>query len=306
MVLKKPGNCPNEARHMRRHARIGAAALALLWLTPFELAQADVNYTYDALGRVTSITYDDGRRVTYNYDPSGNRTSHFVEVVTPPPANVPPIAVNDAFSVDQSTSYVRNFDPRINDSDANGDALTISAKTNGVQGSVAIASGGTSLSYTFTGTPPVAGASTTDSFTYTISDGNGGSATATVAATISTTSAPPANNPPVAVNDAISVDETSTYIRTFDPRINDSDPNGDLLVITAKTNGASGVVAIGAGGTSLSYTFTATPPAAGASTTDNFTYTISDGRGGLSTASVSVTISTTAGGGGGGGGGNEN
>ena len=288
---------------MKIHARIGAVVLASFLPAMIELAHADVTYTYDGLGRVTSITYDDGRRVTYNYDPSGNRTSHFVEVVTPPPANLPPVAVNDAFTVDQSSSYIRILDPRINDSDANGDLLTITAKTNGTLGNVVIGSGGTSLTYSFTGTPPAAGASTSDSFTYTISDGNGGLATATVAATITTTSAPPANNPPVAVNDAISVDETSTYIRTFDPRINDSDPNGDLLVITGKTNGASGVVAIGAGGTSLSYTFTATPPAAGASTSDNFTYTISDGRGGLATASVSVTISTTAGGGGGGGGG---
>ncbi len=296
---------------MQRRGRIGAVALALFWGASHQAVHADVTYVYDGLGRVTSIIYDDGKRVTYNYDPTGNRSSHVVDIVSPPPANVPPVAVNDSISADQSTAYIRTFDPRINDSDANGDALTITSKSNGAQGNVVIGPGGTTLSYTFTGIPPAAGTSTTDSFTYTISDGNGGSATAAVAVTISTTSSPPpANNPPVAVNDAIAVNETSTYIRTFDPRVNDSDPNGDLLVISGKTNGSNGAVAIGIGGASLSYTFTGTPPVAGASTSDSFTYTISDGRGGSATATVNVTISTTAGsgggGGGGGGGGNEN
>lgn len=281
--------------------RLGVLGVLLLLEATVSATRADVTYTYDALGRVSSITYDDGKRVTYNYDPAGNRTSHAVENTASPTNNLPPVAANDSFVTDQTTSYTKSFDPRTNDTDPNNDALVITAKTNGSLGSVAIGGDGTSLTYTFTGTPPSAGNSVSDSFSYTISDGNGGTSSATVTATISNTSSPP-NSPPVATNDTIAVDDSTTYIRTFDPRTNDSDPNGDLLTVSGKTNGAQGVVAIGPGGASITYTFTATPPAAGASTNDSFTYTISDGRGGTSTATVNVTVSTVSGGGGGGGG----
>jgi YD repeat-containing protein len=51
-------------------------------------AAATVLYTYDDLGRVTSITYDDGKRVAYSYDAAGNRTQHTVDEVM----NQPPVA----------------------------------------------------------------------------------------------------------------------------------------------------------------------------------------------------------------------
>ena len=31
-------------------------------------------YTYDALGRLQSVTYQNGTQVVYTYDPAGNRT----------------------------------------------------------------------------------------------------------------------------------------------------------------------------------------------------------------------------------------
>jgi hypothetical protein len=248
------------------------------------------------------VTYDDGKRVTYTYDPAGNRKAHYVENTLVPPTNQPPVAVGDSLAINQTTSWTRTFDPRANDTDPNADALTITARTNGALGTVTIAGSGTSLTYTLTAQPPAPGTTATDTFSYTISDGNGGSASASVAVTIAHATVP-SNQPPIAVNDAATVDDTTSYIRTLNPRINDSDPDNDPLVISGATNGAAGIVSVGPGGASLSYTFTGTPPAAGASTTDIFTYTVSDGRGGSATAIVNMTISTTSGGGGGGGGG---
>jgi YD repeat-containing protein len=53
------------------------AAAALLFASP---ACAATTYTYDTLGRIATATYDNGKTITYTYDPAGNRT----QVVTGP------------------------------------------------------------------------------------------------------------------------------------------------------------------------------------------------------------------------------
>jgi glucose/arabinose dehydrogenase len=64
-----------------------------------------------------------------------------------------------------------------NDTDADGDTLTIDSVIPGANGTAAITAGG--VTYTHDGS-----ATTSDSFTYTVSDGNGGTATGTVTLTI--------------------------------------------------------------------------------------------------------------------------
>ncbi|MEM6555042.1 MAG: RHS repeat domain-containing protein [Pseudomonadota bacterium] len=49
------------------------AITALLTLAVTASAQA-VTYTYDALGRLETVTYDNGETITYSYDANGNRT----------------------------------------------------------------------------------------------------------------------------------------------------------------------------------------------------------------------------------------
>lgn len=53
-------------------------------------AQEVVNYTYDALGRITTVTYASGQVVTYSYDAAGNRSQVVVQGVAPPPPPPPP------------------------------------------------------------------------------------------------------------------------------------------------------------------------------------------------------------------------
>lgn len=281
-------------------ALTGIASAVAVALMPMP-ACASVLYVYDDLGRLASVTYDDGTRVSYNYDRSGNRTSHVV-LVSAAPSNNPPAAAPDGISVSNANAYTVTFDPRVNDSDPDSDPLIISGATNGGLGSVSVNTAATALTYTLTAVPPAAGGTATDSFNYTISDGRGGTASAAVTVSIST-SGGTANRPPIAIADAISVSDANAYAIVFDPRANDSDPDGDALTISAITNGVLGTVTINPGATTLNYTLTAAPPVPGGTTTDSFSYTIADGRGGTSAATVSVTVSTAPGGGGGGGGG---
>lgn len=232
----------------------------------------EINYTYDDLGRLTKTQYGapagSPPTLDYVYDPAGNRTNHSISNSTQQPA--PPDAVNDSIST--RTNTAKTFDPRTNDTDPNNDPLTITAKTDGANGTVAIISAGTQLTYT-----PNTGYTGADSFTYTISDGQGGTDTATVSVTVT------ANAAPVAANDSISTALNTAL--TFDPRGNDSDTDGDTLTIIAKTDGANGTVAIISAGTQLTYT-----PNTGYTGADSFTYTISDGFGGSATGTVNATV----------------
>lgn len=190
-------------------------------------------------------------------------------ITTADGTNSAPVAVNDAATTNEDTAATISV--RSNDSDANGDPLTITAVTQGAKGSVVINAGST-VTYT-----PSANVNGTDSFTYTISDGKGGTATATVNMTINAI-----NDAPVAVNDAATTNEDTSV--TVSVRANDTDVEGQTLIVSTVTQGAKGKVTINAGST-VTYA-----PNANVNGTDSFTYTVSDGSGGTSTATVNVTI----------------
>jgi len=129
---------------------------------------------------------------------------------------------------------------------------------------------------TFTPTTNFNGAA---SFTYTISDGNGGSATGTVNITVD-----PVNDDPVAVNDSYTINEdTPLVILASALTANDTDVEGNALTVTSVQGAVNGTVSLVAG----TITFTPTTNFNGAA---SFTYTISDGNGGSATGTVNITV----------------
>ncbi len=98
-----------------------------------------------------------------------------VAVTLPPPVNRAPIAVNDAYSITlpkKSPPSQATLAVLLNDSDPDGDTLTIQSVSTPTNGATAVISGTQIILSNIE-----AGTTT---FTYTISDGRGGSATATV------------------------------------------------------------------------------------------------------------------------------
>jgi hypothetical protein len=199
-------------------------------------------------------------------DPTGSSIGTVNVTVTS--VNDVPNAVNDSATTDEDTPVtVSVLD---NDTDVDGDTLTVSAVTQGANGSVA----NNGATVTYTPNPNFHG---TDSFTYTVSDGNGGTATATVTITVNSV-----NDVPNAVDDVANTSEDTPVI--INVLANDTDADGDTLTITGTTNPANGTIVNNGDGT-ITYT-----PNADFFGTDSFTYTIGDSNGGSDTATVTVNV----------------
>ena len=91
--------------------------------------------------------------------------------------NAPPTAVTDSATVNSGSSVLIDVLPNDAQTPDTGETLTIQSITQPGHGTAAIESG--KIRYT-----PGAGFTGSDTFTYTISDGNGGTSTATVAITV--------------------------------------------------------------------------------------------------------------------------
>jgi hypothetical protein len=188
-----------------------------------------------------------------------------------PPVNYPPVAVDDNAATPQDTPVTINILSNDFDPDA-GDTLTVNSVTQGTHGSVT--NNGNNVTYT-----PALNFTGTDSFTYTISDGNGGTDTAIVTITVTSV-----NHPPVAVDDNATTSQDTPV--TINVLSNDSDPDaGDTLTVNLVTPGTHGSVTIN--GSNVTYT-----PDSGFTGTDSFTYTISDGNDGTDTATVTITVAS--------------
>jgi VCBS repeat-containing protein len=216
----------------------------------------------------------------------------------------PPTVATDSGAAVESFSGTGNV--LTNDSDKDGDSLTVSA-VNGSGGNVGISIAGTyghitinaNGSYTYNADNTVAidaaatGSHLTDSFTYTANDAHGGTTSSTITITL--------DRPPTVASDAGAAVEALTG--TGNVLTNDSDRDADSLTVSA-VNGSGGNVGNFVAGTyghlkinaDGSYTYNADNIAAidGAATgshlTDTFSYTANDGHGGTTTTNIVITL----------------
>ncbi|PYG31585.1 Ig-like domain-containing protein [Pelagimonas varians] len=190
--------------------------------------------------------------------------------------NGDPIAVDDSETTALDTAVI--IDVLGNDSDPDGDPLSIAAYTAPINGNVTDNGDGT-MTYT-----PAPGFSGTDSFSYVIEDGNGGSDTGAVTVEVEVDPAPPVENQdPIAVDDAATT-AVGTPVVIDNPASNDSDPDGDTLTVDSLGTPGNGSVIQNDDGT-VTYT-----PDDGFSGVDTFDYEVSDGLGGTDTGTVTVEV----------------
>ena len=201
----------------------------------------------------------------------GEFTASATISITVTPLNDAPVAANDALAASEDTAATVTAAALVaNDTDVDGDPLTVTAVGNAVSGTVGLVAG----TVTFT---PAANFVGTATFDYTVSDGNAtddGTVTVTVGGQ---------NDPPVAVDDtATTAEDTNATITAATLVANDTDDEGQTLSVTAVSGATNGTVSLTAG----TITFI---PGGNFNGTAGFDYTVTDGAG-TDTGHVTVTV----------------
>lgn len=241
-------------------------ALSVLGVTPGEgsiIVNEDNSITY-----IPAPNANGSDTFTYIVGNNGLGADTAVVTATINAVNDAPDAIRDAVTTNEDRSVMINV--LTNDTDVDDDPITISHITQGSHGSVSQNADNT---LTYTPNPDFNG---TDTFAYTIQDGNSGTDIAVV-----TVSIDEVNDAPDAATDLVITEQESViHIDVLD---NDADIDGDLLTVTGVTRANHGRVKIDHNGM-VSYT-----PLADYIGQDSFSYTITDGIL-FSTANIIITI----------------
>jgi hypothetical protein len=238
------------------------------------LAPAAANGTV-ACSSAGSCTYtpdaDYSGSDSFEYTVSDGRGGSDVGLVsvTVTPANDPPVAVDDSLTTAEDTQA--QVDVLANDTDVDGGTPSVTGSTNGANGTVSCDPAGT-CTYS-----PAANYSGADTFTYTVSDGSGGTDTGAVSVTVT-----PENDAPVADDDALTTQvDTQGAVNVL---AGDTDADGDTLTIDATSDPDHGSVTCNPTTGVCTYT-----PDAAYLGPDSFTYTVGDGQA-TDEGLVSVTV----------------
>ena len=206
----------------------------------------------------------------YRIKDSTNRTADAqVTVTVTAPVNTAPVAGADSASTVSPNPVTINL--LANDTDANGDTLSVTANTAPANGTVTRTGG--SATYT-----PAAGFSGSDSFAYTLSDGNGGTATGTATVSVSAAPAPP----PAATAGSAILSWSIPTTRADGSPIAISEIAGYEIYVLAEGTGVSSVITV-TSGTTTTYTVTGLSP-----DTYDFSMAAKDTAGNLSALSPVV------------------
>ena len=206
----------------------------------------------------------------------GDLTSNTATVTVDVAAvNDAPVAADDSLMATEDTPVTYTAAQLLgNDSDVDGDSLTIASVSSGTGGTAELNPDGT---VTFT---PNADFNGDADFTYTVTDGDLTSNTATVTVDVAAV-----NDAPVAADDSLMATEDTPVIYTAAQLLgNDSDVDGDSLTIASVSSGTGGTAELNPDGT---VTFT---PNADFNGDADFTYTVTDGDLTSNTATVTVDV----------------
>jgi hypothetical protein len=210
-------------------------------LGPKSVAVADVDGDGD-LDVLTASVWDDTVAL-YENNGSGTFTAH---VITTSADQVAAVAAADldgdgdidllsASVFDDTVAWYENQRSSVigNDLDADGDTLSATLLSGPAYASAFTLSSDGTFTYTHDGSENFS-----DSFTYEVDDGNGGTDTATVSITIT-----PVNDPPVATDDSVTVDEggTVTWLEGAEfstpTHVITNSADGAFSVVTADVDG---------------------------------------------------------------------
>ncbi|MCD1595129.1 tandem-95 repeat protein, partial [Thalassospira xiamenensis] len=186
--------------------------------------------------------------------------------------NDAPIAENDSFVVEADGMNIFNL--LANDNDVDGDPLAVTSSSYVTEQGVTVeVNADGSFSYT-----APEGFSGTDSFTYEISDGQGGTSTAVASIEV--------DHRPDAYGGRIVLSESGTV----EHKLHGFDVDGDALSFELVDGPANGSVTVNADGT---YSFTANDGYLG---NDSFSYRVTDEHGVSQTAVMDVSVGIVSGG----------
>ena len=286
-------------------------------LTP----NADGTFAYNPNGKFNTLAAGATATDTFTYQVSDGQggVATASATITITGVNDAPAAVNDTYATGEKSVLTVPLATGLlaNDTDAdtahtalvvsqiNGNAMSPGAPITLASGAILTPNADGTFSYDPNGAynSLAAGATATDSFTYQVSDGQGGFATATASVKVTGV-----NDAPVAKADFNSTNpDTAINVTAANGvLVNDTDPDTahNLLSVTTISNGATsvapGTIITGSNGGNFivnangsysfdpAHAFDSLPP--NSSATTSITYTVSDGKGGASTTTLTIQV----------------
>lgn len=213
---------------------------------------------------------------TYTVTDQTGATSTGTITVQVTSVNDPPIANDDQFTA-RAGDVALFLNVLANDSSGpdTGETLRVLSVSPGSQGgTIAVASSGNGVLYT-----PRVGFQGVETFNYVLSDGNGGTDTATVTVTVG-----PAVTPPTVVNDTFNITEDAPAAE-FDVLANDTPAETGNTLSIISVNAQRGTATITSNGTRLTY-----QPALNDNGVVLVTYTARSSNDGIATGTVTFNI----------------